>query len=184
MRRTLIVWLALWTVLRRLRDAGGLRRALIALLALCVLVPLAEAATLQGTVTHVSDGDTLWLRLDSGGAPVQVRLQGIDAPEICQAHGTAARDALTARVRGQRVQLRTRARDAYHRTLGRVATSRDGDVGATLVLQGHAWSPRYQRRAGPYDAQQAQAQAARRGLWAQGDAEEPRQFRKRHGSCR
>ncbi|HSW20716.1 MAG TPA: hypothetical protein VLJ86_26060, partial [Ramlibacter sp.] len=53
--------------------------------------PASAASAFRATVTHVTDGDTVWVRPASGGAPIAVRLQGLDAPEICQAHGLQAR---------------------------------------------------------------------------------------------
>ena len=141
----------------------------------------AAAKALEGTVSHVTDGDTLWVRPSSGGPPVQVRLQGIDAPEICQPFGRQAHDALASRVLQRPVQVAVRARDVYHRSVGRVSLQGQ-DVGAWLVAGGYAWSSRYRNRAGPYATEEARARAARLGLWA-ASALEPRLFRKRHGSC-
>jgi endonuclease YncB( thermonuclease family) len=117
-----------------------------------------------------------------GGTPRAVRLDGIDAPEICQRYGEAARAALVYRVLGRPVQVRKRLRDDYGRELARVMV--DGrDVGAWLVRQGHAWSYRYRGHVGPYIAQEAQARARRIGLFREVHAEQPRAFRKRHGRC-
>ena len=141
----------------------------------------ATARVLHGVVSHVTDGDTLWVR-PADGRPVQVRLQGLDAPEICQPFGPQARDALAARVLHRPVRVATRARDTYQRTIGSV--SLDGqDVGGWLVAGGFAWSGRYRGRSGPYAQEEAQARSRRIGLWA-ASAMEPRIFRKRHGSCR
>ena len=38
-------------------------------------------------VTKVSDGDTVWVKPEGVAAPRKLRLQGLDAPEICQAWG-------------------------------------------------------------------------------------------------
>ncbi len=165
-------------------------RVLAVLLALALalgagLLPMAAAAqqaVWSGTVTHVSDGDTLWVRPQRGGAPRAVRLDGIDAPELCQRHGEAARAALVGRVLGQQVQVRVRRRDDYGRALAHVSL-RHEDIGAWLVRQGHAWSYRYRGQAGPYARQEAQARAQGRGLFQDGRVELPRDFRRRHGSC-
>lgn len=142
-----------------------------------------EARRYGGTVTSVVDGDTLWVRPAAGGAPVELRLHGVDAPEACQPWGPQARQALRRHLLAQRVSVQERARDAYGRRLARLA--HDGqDVGAWLVANGLAWSTQWRGRRGPYDALQAQAMQARRGLWSQPDALEPRTFRKAHGSCR
>lgn len=157
------------------------RCALASLLLWSLACAPAAAKTLNGVVSHVTDGDTIWVR-PVAGPPVQVRLLGIDAPEICQPFGTQARDALAARLLLRPVQVATRARDIYHRSVGRVSLQGQ-DVGAWLVAGGFAWSTRYRNRAGTYAMQEAQARRERRGLWASA-ALEPRLFRKRHGSCR
>jgi micrococcal nuclease len=152
----------------------------VLLLALFTAAP-ATARTLTGIVNHVTDGDTLWVR-PSSGPPVQVRIQGLDAPEICQAFGPQARDALAARVLHRTVRVATRARDRYQRSVGNVSLEGQ-DVGAWLVAGGFAWSARYRGRGGPYAQEEAHARHARLGLWAAG-AIEPGSFRRRHGSCR
>ncbi|MBS7806402.1 thermonuclease family protein [Variovorax sp. PCZ-1] len=154
---------------------------LISLL-LCFTHTAAISKTLQGVVTHVSDGDTLWIKVDPAAKPIKVRLQGMDAPEICQAWGTQARDALRAKILKQSVSLSTRAKDDYKRVLGRVQFKAE-DVGAWLVKNGHAWSDHHRRHLRPYANEEAAARKARLGLWAQAGAQEPRQFRKLHGSC-
>jgi len=159
-----------------------MRRMLAELALALLLAPVAQAAPLHGTVTHVTDGDTLWVRPDDGGAPRELRLLDLDAPERCQAHGPQATAALQARVLRQRVTVRARGRDGYGRTLARVAY-RGQDVGAWLVRGGHAWSTGFKGRPGPYASLQAQARAARRGLWAAPAPLEPRRFRQRFGAC-
>ena len=49
-------------------------------------------------VTHVTDGDTLWVRPLAGGEAFKLRLQGLDAPEICQDWGLESRAALQQRL--------------------------------------------------------------------------------------
>lgn len=157
-------------------------RLFLCVAAMLALSTPAQARSLHGVVTHVTDGDTLWVRPAGESAAVQVRMQGIDAPEICQPFGMQARDALAARVLHQQVHVAVRARDVYERTVGRV-NLHGQDVGAWLVAGGHAWTSRYQRRAGPYAPEEAAARDARRGLWAETAPLDPRVFRERHGSC-
>ena len=142
----------------------------------------ANARTMQGVVTHVTDGDTVWVRSAGAADAVQVRLQGIDAPEICQAFGAQARDALAAHVLHRQVHVSVRATDVYRRAVGRVSLHGQ-DLGSWLVAGGYAWSAHYQRRAGPYALEETEARDARRGLWMAAAPVEPRVFRKRHGSC-
>lgn len=148
----------------------------------------AKADELDGVVTKVTDGDTLWVRPVQCEAaercqPVKVRLLGIDAPERCQAWGAQATRALRARLLEQTVRVTYSSRDVYGRALGRVFWGGE-DIGAWMVGQGHAWSYRERRNAGPYAQEQAQAAQARRGLFADAQMIEPRVFRKSHGPCR
>jgi endonuclease YncB( thermonuclease family) len=141
----------------------------------------ASGAGWPGRVTHVTDGDTLWVQPLQGGAVRRIRIDGIDAPEICQVYGEVSRRALAERVQGQLVVVQGRRKDDYGRLLARIHLQGE-DIGQWMVLAGHAWSYRHQRSAGPYAAQEALAREQRLGLW-QGRAMPPRTFRRRHGSC-
>ena len=158
-------------------------RRLGAALALLAASWCVHAGNFAGTVTHVTDGDSLWVRPDAGGPPREIRLEGIDAPEICQAWGREARDALAARALHQHVRVASRARDTYRRSLARVDAGGQ-DVGAWMVSRGHAWSYRFRRSPGPYAPQEAKAKSAGLGLWKDLTPMPPREFRKRHGSCK
>ena len=152
------------------------------LLAVLALPLPAASRTYRAVVTSVVDGDTLWVRRSQGDAGVEIRLQGIDAPEICQRWGAQSRDGLRKLLLGRRVVVDERARDAYGRVLARLAV--DGrDVGGWLVVNGLAWSPEFQHRRGVYAELEAQAREARRGLWSQPRPTEPRAFRRQHGPC-
>lgn len=136
---------------------------------------------LGAVVLRVVDGDSLWVR-PPGGAPLRLRISGVDAPEICQRHGREARDALASRLQGQKLRVTLQHRDTYDRWLARLEGP-DGDVGAWLVGQGHAWSMRWQHNPGPYAVQESAARKARRGLFVEVRPEPPRDFRRRHGPC-
>jgi micrococcal nuclease len=135
-----------------------------------------------GVVTHVSDGDTLWVQPLQSGEAYKVRILGIDAPEICQPWGPQSRGALTEVLQAQLVEVNAQTYDSYGRLLAQL-TSQGKDVGAWMVGQGHAWSYRYKTHAGLYDALQVQAQSQHLGLFADGRALRPRWFRKRFGPC-
>ena len=161
------------------------------LIFLALLALTTSSAALNGTVTRVADGDTLWVRLDHSDSQadpgrhksLKIRLQGIDAPERCQAWGVQAKAALEGRVLHRRVRLKSSATDDYHRSIATLDLDGE-DIGAWMVGQGHAWSARFHRSAGPYAAQERAARSARRGLFAEAGAVEPRRFRKAHGPCR
>ena len=168
------------------------RRRLACVVALVLSSAVSSfAATFEATVSRVVDGDTVWVRAvadavpDVAGRrpnPVKLRLQGIDAPERCQAWGAQATAALEAHVLHQRVLVQTRAKDDHQRALGNLLLNGE-DVSAWMVTQGHAWSYRFRRSGGPYAEPEQQARAARRGLFADPAATEPRWFRRDHGPC-
>lgn len=149
------------------------------LLLLLALAPCWVGAY-EAVVSHVSDGDTVWLA--GRGSGRLLRLHGIDAPELCQDHGPQAREALAAKLLGQRVQVTPKGRDSYGRTLAQVQL-RGEDVAAWMVGQGHAWSYRYQRQPGPYAQEERLAQRGTLGLWRSPKPMQPRVFRRFHGDC-
>jgi endonuclease YncB( thermonuclease family) len=147
-----------------------------AIIAVMLAVPV-HAGTIQGTVTHVTDGDTLWVKPSSGGEALDVRIQGIDAPESCQDYGHAAQQALSRHVLHKSVTLTTKARDKYGRVIAKVSLGNQ-DVGAWMVKSGHAWSYHFHKSRGPYANEEKAARQAGRGLWGYPNAIEPREFRK------
>jgi micrococcal nuclease len=144
----------------------------------------APAPDPAGVVTRIVDGDTLWVMLpDPAAPPLVVRLEGIDAPERCQAGGAEAASALRSIALGRSVLLKVKARDEHGRVVARVLRDGEVDVGDRLVRDGQAWSARYRHDRGPYVAQERMAVALKRGLHADAGALQPREFRRRHGPC-
>ena len=120
-----------------------------------VFLQVAAAATRQaqsGVVTRVVDGDTLWVKASVSAQPLKVRIQGIDAPEICQPGGLLARDALKLKVWGQRVTVISGTHDVYGRILGTVYVQGQ-DIGRWMVVQGHAWVYSYRSKKSLYSAE-------------------------------
>lgn len=124
---------------------------------------------------QVIDGDSL--RVDG----VEIRLHGIDAPElrqICRRGGEPwlcgmdAERALRTAVGTRTVTCRGRDQDRYGRL---VATCEaDGtDISAHMVRQGHAIAD------GAYRSEEREARDARRGLWSS-SFENPSAWRARH----
>jgi endonuclease YncB( thermonuclease family) len=160
------------------------RLILKTLLVAIILIAINAHATraFSGKVTSVTDGDTLWVQPDAGGPSRKIRIDGIDAPEICQAGGEVSREVLAQHTLRQHVLVRVRRRDMYGRELARIELS-GSDLGAQMVRAGQAWSYRWRRNLGPYAADEAVARQSRRGLFSVSQLELPRDFRKRHGAC-
>lgn len=138
----------------------------------------APSKAFNAVVTHVTDGDTIWVSKRNGEQAINVRLQGIDAPEICQDYGKSAQVALARLVLHQTVSVTSKARDKYGRMVAKVSVGGE-DLGAWLVTNGHAWSNHYRQSLGTYGQQETAAKQAGRGLWASGSPMEPKIFRKK-----
>jgi endonuclease YncB( thermonuclease family) len=136
----------------------------------------------SGVVTHVTDGDTLWVQPARRSVAVKVRLDGIDAPEVCQEWGEPSRQLLQRRLLHRPVTVHPRRHDSFGRLLVRIEHGGQ-DVGAWMVSQGAAWSYQFRRNAGPYALIEQRSRQAGAGLFADPNALRPRVFRLRHGPC-
>lgn len=134
---------------------------------LSIFHPLAPDQT--GHVVGVHDGDTLTI-LSPDHHQIRVRLAGIDAPELSQPYGQAAKAALSRLAFGQDVTLSSQGQDKYQRTLAIVRTgSTRLNLNLEMVRAGMAWRyDQYTNDPALLQAQQA-AQAQHLGLWAAPD---------------
>jgi len=160
-------------------DSGGPARALwrgLAAAALASVLGLGPDRTqaapqvIHGRVVNVGDGDSLTL-LDATQRRHRIRLEGIDAPELGQPHGHAARQSLVGMAARRDAVARCSKTDSYGRHVCRLRV--DGrDAGLAQVRAGMAWLydryadelPAQRRR--QYEDAQKRARAARLGLWA------------------
>jgi micrococcal nuclease len=126
-----------------------------------MLILVAAAATLTCTIYSVHDGDTV--SADCGGKRVKVRMVGIDAPELKQKYGRAARQVLADRVFQKKVTLKTRSKDKYGRTIGEIFLNGES-VNAWMIEGGHAWVYQARPRREWFPLQNS-ARAAKVGLW-------------------
>jgi endonuclease YncB( thermonuclease family) len=173
------------------RAAGARGLAGATLLTLCALVPFARAGApdapvlphgvLEGHVVAVLDGDTL--EIVSGRERRRIRLAGIDTPERGQPWAERSRRALAARVFGKDVRVNDLGLDRWERTVGEVYA--DGVcVGCELVREGHAWVYREFSQDPVLLGLEAEARAARRGLWSLPEAQRVPPWEWRHRTAR
>jgi endonuclease YncB( thermonuclease family) len=155
----------------------------------CVLVFLSGACGLQAAelwpawVSWVMDGDTVLLVRQGQSEPVKLRIDGIDAPEICQPGGMASRDAMIRLTLRKSVQVTDLGFDSYGRQVGRLSAD-GGDVGAEMVRSGMAWAYRFKTGRGPYAALQRAAEKQKKGVFSAAEAAmSPPVFRRFHGAC-
>jgi endonuclease YncB( thermonuclease family) len=150
----------------------------IALLAGAGLLAFVLASRSERDLTGVAeaiDGDSVRI------AGEEVRLSGIDAPELmqtCQVSGQEtpcgrnARAALRRLLGSGLVTCVGSERDRYGRFLA-VCRVRGIDINAAMVRDGHAVA------FGGYAREEAEASAAFKGIW-EGTFERPRDWRQRH----
>ena len=145
--------------------------------------PAPSAAHFQARVTAVTDGDSV-RATDSHGQRRKIRLAYIDAPELQQAHGTAARDALRRLRGGQQVEVAVFDTDQYGREVAQIRLH-GRDINLAQIEQGHAWhyvsiAKRRQDKAGfaAYSRAEAGARSSRAGLWRGKSPQAPWTYRK------
>ncbi len=148
---------------------------------LLLLAGSAWAETFIAQVIVVLDGDTVMVLHDK--KKTTVRLAGIDAPEKLQAYGAASRDALSALVLRKEVRVTAKAVDDYGRVVGLLQVGKL-NVNEEQLRRGLAWEFSHYHSDKALIALQAEAQQARRGLWAGANPVPPWEFRKTHAPTR
>lgn len=147
-----------------------------------LLSSLAQAATIEGRVVGVADGDTITI-LDNSNTQYKIRLAGIDSPEKKQPFGNVSKKSLSDLVYGKQVSVDYRKQDRYGRTVGKVLV--DGvDANLEQVRRGLAWFyKKYQNEQTLQDRldylhAQESAETAKLGLWVDESPIPPWDFRK------
>lgn len=124
---------------------------------------------IEGKVIGVHDGDTITV-LDQDNKKFNIRLQGIDAPELKQEFGAVSQKNLSGMVLGKQVKIFWNKVDKYRRTVGTIML--DGrDINIEQVKAGVAWHfKKYEDEQSPedrrtYAAAEQAARVAKLGLW-------------------
>ena len=145
-----------------------------------IFSPLVAAQSLYGRVVGVSDGDTITVLVEKEKRPVKVRLAEIDTPESRQPWGTKAKQALSRLVFGKNVRVEVQTTDRYGRAVAHVYRD-DLWVNAKMVEDGHAWVYRNYSKNPVLLQLEAEARAAKRGLWSLPESERMPPWEWRHG---
>ena len=168
---------------------------LVILFQACASIPTSKTAlrTVSGTVTKVSDGDTIHLSTLEQ-TKLKVRLYGIDAPETVKIDNKTGRvnkpgqpyseeswRALESKIMGKKVKVDILDIDKYRRMVGMIYLD-DRNINLEMIREGYAEAfveylkPPYREE---FLATQRGAKAASKGIWTLPDYERPRAFRKR-----
>ena len=169
---------------------------LLALLAALAAFPAAAGGMFPAKVVVVVDGDTLVVR-DGRARRHEIRIAGIDAPEMRQPYGVRSRGHLVDLLYGKQVTVAWYKRDRYDRVLGRVfvtagapcigaSCERATDAGLAQIAAGCAWhdrehldeqAPELRLR---YAGAERGARSQRAGLWAESAPMPPWRYRHLH----
>ena len=151
--------------------------AALALLLGTIAYCFASSDQYLGTCVGIIDGDTVTVA-DEGQQLHRIRIIGLDAPELAQPYGRAAKEALAALVLHKEIYVLPAGCDKYNRELAVLRIDSvvgQVDVAEMMISNGHAFS---------YGGQHYKAQeyAAERHLGVWSDAryqERPWLYRRR-----
>ena len=168
---------------------------LIAGLTAFISIPAPQAVirTVTGTVTKVSDGDTIHVTTPEH-TKLKVRLYGIDAPETPkinkrsgriskpgQPYGEESWKALEIKIMRKQVKLDIIDIDKYRRMVGMIWLG-DRNINLEMVSEGYA-EAYVEYLKPPYRSEfieaEREAKSAGRGIWKLTEYERPKDFRKR-----
>ena len=168
---------------------------LTTLLFLTVTLAIAKdpVRTFTGTVTKISDGDTIHITTPEQ-TKLKVRLYGIDAPETPkinrqnghvhqsgQPYGEEAQKALKDKIMGKQVKLEILDIDKYRRMVCMVWLD-DRNINLEMVREGYAEAfIEYLKPPCRVEFMKAEqeARAGGKNIWSLPAHEQPREFRKR-----
>ena len=158
---------------------------------------LVLAATLEGKVVKVADGDTITI-MDNAGDKHRIRLGGIDAPEKDQPYGKESTQSLLELTSGKTVVIEYEKYDRYKRIIGKVLVDPPGEVfcmaldcvkkidaGLEQIKRGLAWHyKKYQSEQsvedrGAYGVAEVEAREKLLGLWKSDKPMAPWSWRRR-----
>lgn len=168
---------------------------LILALTAFINIPASQAVirTVTGTVTKVTDGDTIHVTTPEG-TKLKVRLYGIDAPETPkvnqrsgriskpgQPHGEESWKALEIKIMRKQVKLDIIDIDKYRRMVGIVWLG-DRNINLEMLSEGYA-EAYVEYLKPPYRSEfieaEREAKSANKGIWKLPEYERPKDFRKR-----
>ena len=156
-----------------------LKPAIIILVILYVLsyvVGILNKQEIQGEITKVYDGDTITIALENQ-VQVEIRLYGVDAPELKQSFGKEAREYLLNLCPLQsQARVRVMDKDKYKRVVGIVYCD-EVNTNEKLVENGFAWA--YREYSSNYISLENKARKNHLGLWSEANPIKPSEFRRK-----
>ena len=146
---------------------------------LLLLLPtiLVSQSTIYGRVINVKDGDSFTLVSDDNKFH-EIRLAHIDCPEKKQAFGRKAQIFTFNFTFGKYVTAHVESTDRYHRKICQVLVN-DENLNEAIIRNGLAWHFKKYSDSSLYNGLELLARDEKIGLWKDGAAKAPWEFRKR-----
>ena len=139
------------------------------------------SAEYKAIVLKVIDGDTIYIKSDSGRK--KVRLRHIDAPEIRQPYGEEARMFLDNELNDKRIIVNSDYKDRYGRDIGDIFIYNENEsiyINAKLIKSGNAWVYKTYRKNMYLMNLENFARDNKLGLWRDKSPIKPWEFRKKN----
>lgn len=147
-----------------------------------------QITTVKGRISWCHDGDTCTATIDGTGQRLQLRLAGLDAPEVSggsdgkgQPLGQKSRDFTFSKVKGKPVEIKLIEKDPYGRTVAEIFVGGQNvnmmNVEAGLA-EAYKWAT-WKINKAAYRAAEGEAKKKKAGVWGLPDYQSPGDFR--HG---
>jgi micrococcal nuclease len=150
------------------------KTALFVLLFTIIMTGWARAESFTGKVTSVTDGNTITVIYSNKER--QMKISGVDCPDLDQPYGTEAKDFLVALIGGREIWVNVERMDHFNRSISKITLNGE-DVAVQVVQAGLGWyDTRYSSNVQIAEAQ-ARARASKSGLWSQEKPIPPWEFR-------
>jgi endonuclease YncB( thermonuclease family) len=136
---------------------------------------LFAVAQLSGRVVAITDGDSFRL-LTADSVSVRIRLAGIDAPEKGQPYSAVCKSYLSKLIFGKTLTVHTLNKDRFGRQIA-IAWLGPLCVNEEMLRDGMAWHFKKYDQNPKWSALETEARRKRIGLWADGKAVAPWEWR-------
>lgn len=144
------------------------------------LAPYTQAASFTGKLVKVIDGDTVEVMHD--GKVERIRLAQIDCPEQGQPFGQAAKRYVLKVAAQKIVTVEVETVDRYGRTVGEVFLPDGSNLNKRIVGAGYGWQYKKYSKDPAYADLEAEARAAKLGLWKDKNPIPPWEWRRERRS--
>lgn len=137
---------------------------------------LSPAEVFFARVVGVQDGDSITV-LTQAKQRIQVRLDGIDAPEMGQDFGRRAKEALSKLIFSRTIMLKPTSQDRYGRTIAVVYLG-EQNINLEMIRLGLAWHYTQYNDDPLFQVAERFARERRIGLWSHNNPIPPWEWRR------